>query len=82
MSLTDAKIRETLRPHAGRFGSPIARLCNTGEITEQTHSALRDRAIELELDGRDNDADQLRDAAEYVLDVGCRPPVEGWTTRH
>ncbi|MGX1116372.1 hypothetical protein RKD37_001735 [Streptomyces ambofaciens] len=81
MPLTDTELRNTLRPHTGRFGSPIARLHQTGEITEHTHSDLLNRAHDLELDGRNHEADQLRDAAEYVFDVGCRPAVEEWATR-
>jgi hypothetical protein len=78
MPLTDAELRNTLRPHTGQFGNPIHRLATTGEITEHTRDALLDRAHQLESDGRHTDADQLRDAAEYVLDAGCRPPVQRW----
>jgi hypothetical protein len=79
--MTDAELRTILRSHAGRFGSPIHRLATTGEITEHTHPALLDRLVQLELDGRGYDADLIRDAAEYVLAVGCRPAVAQWTTR-
>ncbi|WP_370667062.1 hypothetical protein [Streptomyces sp. IBSBF 2507] len=81
MPLTDTELRNTLRAHTGRFGSPIALLHQTGEITEHTHGDLLKRAHDLDLDGRDHEADQLRDAAEYVLDAGCRPAVEGWAAR-
>lgn len=79
--MTDTELRTILSSHTGQFGSPIARLHATGEITEHTHRALTSRAIELDLDGRDEAAAQLRDAAEYVLDAGCRPSVTGWANR-
>ena len=81
MPLTDAELRTILRPHLGQFGSPIRRLHNTGEITEHTHSALLERAERLDDNGCGHEADQLRDAAEYVLDAGCRPAVQGWAAR-
>ena len=81
MTLTDAELRTILRPHTGQFGSPIARLHNTGEITEHTHRALREQAERLDDKGHHADADGLRDAAEYVLDAGCRPAVTHWKTR-
>lgn len=77
--MTDAELRTILRPHTGQFGSPIQRLANTGEITEHTHRALREKAEWLDDRSRNSDADLVRDAAEYVLDAGCRPPVTGWT---
>ena len=77
--MTDAEVRTATRPYTGRYGSPIARLHATGEIDEHTHPALLDRATCLDADGLHDDADRLRDAAEYVLHVGCRPPVDGWT---
>lgn len=79
--MTDAELRDAIRPHTGRFGSPIARLHTTGEITEHTERALLERAHRLDGAGRCRDADLVRDAAEYVLDVGCRPAVEDWTAR-
>lgn len=81
MPLTDAELRTILRPHTGQFGSPIARLHGTGEISEHTHRALRERAEQLDDKGRNAGADALRDAAEYVLDAGCRPAVAHWNTR-
>ena len=79
--MTDAELRTATRPYTGRYGSPINRLHHTGEIGEHTRPALLDRAVRLDNDGRSHDADQLRDAAEYVLHAGCRPPVDGWTRR-
>lgn len=81
MPLTETQIRETLRPHTGRYGSPIARLHATGEITEHTLPALRDLASGLLAVDQDEPSAQVEDVAEYVVAVGCRPPVEGWTTR-
>lgn len=80
--MTDAELRTALRPHTGRYGSPIHRLATTGEITEHTHRALLDRIAKLESDNRDHEADQLHDAAEYVLDAGSRPALENWTNRN
>lgn len=80
--MTDAELRTALRPHIGRYGSPIHRLATTGEIAEHTHRAILDRIAELESHDRDYEADQLHDAAEYVLDVGSRPAIEGWTNRN
>lgn len=77
--MNDTELRTAIRPHTGRFGSPIARLHATGEITEHTRDALLDQAERLDDKGRHTDADQLRDAAEYALDAGCRPPVTGWS---
>lgn len=81
MPLTDAELRTILRPHTGQFGSPIARLHGTGEITEHTHRALREQAEWLDDKGHNDAADALRDAAEYVLDAGCRPAITDWKTR-
>lgn len=81
MSLTEAQICTTLRPHTGRFGSPIARLHNTGEITEHTVLALRNLASDLLAGDQDEPAAQVEDVVEYVVAVGCRPPVERWGTR-
>ncbi|PWG13918.1 hypothetical protein DF268_08615 [Streptomyces sp. V2] len=79
--MTDAEVRTALRPYVGRYGSPIACLHRTGEIDEYTRLALLNRAARLDADGLGHDADRLRDVAEYVLDAGCRPPVDGWTER-
>ncbi|MFE9906436.1 hypothetical protein [Streptomyces achromogenes] len=49
-----------------RDGGPISRLYATGDLT---------------LDGRDADADQIRDVIDYVNQVGARPAVSGWTSR-
>lgn len=79
--MTDADVRTILKAYTGRYGSPIARLQATGEITEHTRAALLERAVTAECNGHDNDADLLRDVAEYVLAVGYRPPVTGWSAR-
>ncbi|MCG0066278.1 hypothetical protein L0F81_23805 [Streptomyces tricolor] len=75
----DARVRELLRPH--RDGGPISRLYATGEITEHTTPALEERMIHLTLDARDTEADLIGDVIDYVVQVGARPPVSGWTTR-
>ncbi|MEX3101218.1 MULTISPECIES: hypothetical protein [unclassified Streptomyces] len=80
-TMTDAEVRTATRPYTGRYGSPISRLHHTGAISEHTRDALLDRATYLDADGLHGDADRLRDAADYVLDAGCRPPVTGWTER-
>lgn len=79
--MNDTQLRDAVRPHTGQFGSPIARLHATGEITEHTHRELLEKAERLDDKGRHTDADRLRDAAEYVLDAGCRPAVTGWAAR-
>ncbi|WP_318205357.1 hypothetical protein [Streptomyces sp. SCL15-4] len=78
--MNEQQIRNILRVHFGRFGSPIHRLYTTGEITEHTDQALRDRMVQLTLAARDPEADQIEDVIDYVTQVGCRPPVTRWTT--
>lgn len=80
--MRDADVRTILQAYTGRYGSPIACLQATGEITEHTRAALLERAVTAEANGHDTDADLLRDIAGYVLAVGYRPPVTDWTTRY
>ncbi|GGR70953.1 MULTISPECIES: hypothetical protein [Streptomyces] len=77
--MKDVQVRYILRHH--RDGGPISRLYATGEITEHTDQALWARMADLTLDGRDAEADQIRDVIDYVNAVGARPPVSGWTRR-
>ncbi|MFH9403289.1 hypothetical protein ACH4JS_26590 [Streptomyces sp. NPDC017638] len=78
--MKDVKVRVALRHHRDGDG-PINRLYSTGEITEHTDQALRDRMVVLMLAGRDVEADLIQDVIDYANAVGARPPVSGWTRR-
>ncbi|CAL9662408.1 hypothetical protein [Streptomyces sp. enrichment culture] len=78
--MKDVKVRYNLRHHRDGDG-PISRLYETGEITEHTDQALRDRMVDLVLHARDAETDLIGDVIGYVTQVGARPPVPGWTRR-
>ncbi|MFF8696182.1 hypothetical protein ACF08W_28625 [Streptomyces sp. NPDC015144] len=79
-ALTDREVRARLRAH--QDGGPISRLFETGEITEETFIALAGVCADrCDRDGRDEEAEQVMDVAEYVQAVGERPAVPNWSTR-
>ncbi|MBA0054327.1 hypothetical protein E0L36_26790 [Streptomyces sp. AJS327] len=77
-NLSDAEARERVRPYLEpKFGEPIRRFYDTGEITEGLIPALGVRSTDLD----DPEAERLLDVVSYVRDAGERPPVTGWASR-
>ncbi|MER5304575.1 hypothetical protein ABT039_34625 [Streptomyces lasiicapitis] len=78
-TLTDRQVREALRPY--QDGGTLSALFETGEITEDTISALGVAMQNRDQLAEDQEADTLGDVLSYVDAAGERPPVPNWPTR-